>query len=323
LEPVSLELHEGDASSLKATVYPSDATDQSISWTSSDESVVTVSQEGEVQSVSIGKAVITVYTADGNYTATCEINVAPLDNVIYYKTTDGKTISPSNPSSVGSFVSNTYSNGWGRMVFNEPVKIIGNDAFKGIGTLKEFIIPGTVTSIGDRVFESCSSLVSVTVPASVKAVGVRAFHLCPNLEHFEYANTEWDSHGLSIDNVLVGFAPAGITSYVLFGTLRHIADNVFEDCTQLEIIHLPYATGVIGDYAFAGCSSLKSVLAPRQDPPVLGPHAFDRIETDYSIYVEGGCEEKYKAADGWHNYESHIKTMEYSERSKDPGKKRR
>ena len=75
LDKASLELTEGDKATLTATVFPDNATNKSISWTSGDEKVATVSAAGEVTAVAPGKATITVTTEDGNKTAKCEVNV--------------------------------------------------------------------------------------------------------------------------------------------------------------------------------------------------------------------------------------------------------
>ncbi|MCL2681883.1 MAG: Ig-like domain-containing protein [Bacteroidales bacterium] len=59
---------------LTATVWPSTATNQTVTWSSSTPSVATV-LNGVVTAVAQGSAVITVTTADGNKTATCTITV--------------------------------------------------------------------------------------------------------------------------------------------------------------------------------------------------------------------------------------------------------
>ncbi len=65
----------GATASLTATVTPSDATNKSVTWESSNRSVATVSDAGVVTAVADGTAVITVTTADGGYKATCEVTV--------------------------------------------------------------------------------------------------------------------------------------------------------------------------------------------------------------------------------------------------------
>ena len=76
LDQTKLELTEGDTATLTATVNPSDATDKTLTWTSSDASVASVSANGEVKALKAGTATITVSTANGK-TATCIVTVEP------------------------------------------------------------------------------------------------------------------------------------------------------------------------------------------------------------------------------------------------------
>ena len=68
-----LELVVGESSSLVASVFPTDATDTSIFWSSSDESVATVT-EGTVTGLKTGTCVITVST-DNGLSARCSVRV--------------------------------------------------------------------------------------------------------------------------------------------------------------------------------------------------------------------------------------------------------
>lgn len=72
VEPETLTLAVGASSSLTVTVVPEDA-DYTLSFTSSDEQVATVSEEGLVEALSDGTATITVKA--GNFSATCEVTV--------------------------------------------------------------------------------------------------------------------------------------------------------------------------------------------------------------------------------------------------------
>ncbi len=74
LDQTSLTLTEGETGTLTATVEPSNATDKSVTWTTSDESVATVAN-GVVTAVGAGTATITVKTQDGGFTDTCEVTV--------------------------------------------------------------------------------------------------------------------------------------------------------------------------------------------------------------------------------------------------------
>ena len=75
LDKTSLTLHGNESQQLTATVLPADAS-QELTWTSSDESVATVSQSGLVSAVADGHAVITATTTDGtNLSASCDVTV--------------------------------------------------------------------------------------------------------------------------------------------------------------------------------------------------------------------------------------------------------
>ena len=75
LDESSLTLAPGETAQLTATVSPDDASDQSVSWSSSDEKVATVSGSGKVTAVAAGEAEITVTTTDGGKTDTCTVTV--------------------------------------------------------------------------------------------------------------------------------------------------------------------------------------------------------------------------------------------------------
>ncbi len=75
LDKSSLELVEGEESSLIATIAPSDASNKTFTWSSSNSQVATVDDNGKVKAIAPGTATITATTADGGKTATCVVSV--------------------------------------------------------------------------------------------------------------------------------------------------------------------------------------------------------------------------------------------------------
>gem|GEM_PF-6027139 len=75
LSQSSVSLLRGAAVQLTATVAPSDATDTSVTWASSDEDVATVSSSGLVTAVASGTATVTVTTTDGGFEDEAAITV--------------------------------------------------------------------------------------------------------------------------------------------------------------------------------------------------------------------------------------------------------
>lgn len=74
INPTSANLQIGGSTDLTYTILPANATDKSVSWSSSNTSVATVNN-GHVTAIAAGMATITVTTTDGNKTATCSVTV--------------------------------------------------------------------------------------------------------------------------------------------------------------------------------------------------------------------------------------------------------
>ena len=74
VSPASKTMNVGDADYLCETVYPSNATNQMVTWCSSDESVAEVNiYSGKVTAKKAGIATITACTVDGGFAASCEV----------------------------------------------------------------------------------------------------------------------------------------------------------------------------------------------------------------------------------------------------------
>ena len=74
LNKTSLTLDVNESETLTATITPSNATDKSVTWESSDTNIATV-ENGKVTATGEGTATITVTTEDGDKTATCTVTV--------------------------------------------------------------------------------------------------------------------------------------------------------------------------------------------------------------------------------------------------------
>lgn len=65
----------GERIKLQTKILPEDATDKSIRWSSSNQSVCTVTNDGTVIATGNGSTVVLAYTNDGNIPATCVVTV--------------------------------------------------------------------------------------------------------------------------------------------------------------------------------------------------------------------------------------------------------
>jgi len=92
VSPTSLELAIGGSDVLLATIEPFNATNDSVTWISSNTSVVTVTSGGLVTARGVGTATITVETVDGQHTDTCSISVTNTETI----PVTGVTVTPTS-----------------------------------------------------------------------------------------------------------------------------------------------------------------------------------------------------------------------------------
>jgi len=81
-ETLSLKMGQTVTGQLVAEVQPKNATKQGVNWISSDNSVATVSANGQVTALKAGTAVITATSSEGGFTKTCAVTVAPAEQIV-------------------------------------------------------------------------------------------------------------------------------------------------------------------------------------------------------------------------------------------------
>ena len=99
LNKTSTELTVGGNETLTVAVLPDNATDKTVTWSSSDESVATVDNNGTVTAVGVGMATITVTATNGtddntvdDQTATCTVTVKPDNTALNDAITAAETL---------------------------------------------------------------------------------------------------------------------------------------------------------------------------------------------------------------------------------------
>ncbi len=96
LNQTSVRLREGETVTLVATVKPDNATDKTITWSSSDSNVATVDNTGVVKALMEGE--ITITAKAGDYKATCTVSVysssfVPNENYLSFTAIENSTLS--------------------------------------------------------------------------------------------------------------------------------------------------------------------------------------------------------------------------------------
>ena len=117
---------------------------------------------------------------------------------------------------------------------NREVSGIGEKAFYQTPTIKEVVLPDTVTFIGELAFAGCTALEKIVIPASVTYIDKFAFYGCTSLKSIEFKGQE----------------------------LLSIGDFAFLECTALETITLPEGLEEIGNQTFGNCKSIKTLTTP-------------------------------------------------------------
>ena len=278
LDKTALSLAIGEAATLTATVKPDDATDKTVVWSSSDESIAKV-DNGKVIALKIGSAIVTATAA--SFSVSCNVTVIHPDNIIYYTSTDGNIVKPYNESAFGAnIISNEYNDGIGRIIFDGIVQNIGSTAFRGCKELMSINIPLTVTSIGYGAFESCKKLQIINTLKSVTAIGEHAFAHCDCLMSITLPKAitsieEWSFYGCDRLNeidipsnvVKIGkesFAYSSLEKLILHEGLEIIEDGAFVH-SEISELHLPNTVQSIGYHAFGSCKLEEIVVSSNLD----------------------------------------------------------
>ena len=93
LNEETLLMKKGETSHLEVTVLPHNATDKSVTWTSSDEYVVAVDDGGNIVAVGDGEAEVVATTNDGsNLSASCQVTVIDPEGGVYGVSADGISV---------------------------------------------------------------------------------------------------------------------------------------------------------------------------------------------------------------------------------------
>lgn len=74
LDQSNLSMNEGESKNINATVKPENATNKSVTWSSTNENIAIV-ENGKITAKSPGSTIITAITVDGKFKATCNIEV--------------------------------------------------------------------------------------------------------------------------------------------------------------------------------------------------------------------------------------------------------
>ncbi len=239
----TVEVHAGEEFVLPLETNPwyhPMGDDLRVVWSSTDEKVATVDQNGKVKTLKKGSAGIVAAIerlgSDGEWEETL------------YSTS--VTLRVLNEFTVSNYTLTDY-NGLGGVVVipdNLNVWYIGAEAFKDNDNITKIVIPASVIQINERAFENCTALEEVYFVNEKHRVDGNG-----NIVQYDEAWNELS---------------AGQTGQVIdWSDLSMIYEYAFYGCTNLKKIDFSNVkTATVAHYAFAGCNKLKEVV----DMPSIG-----------------------------------------------------
>ena len=182
---------------------------------------------------------------------------------------------PDSVTSIGGYAFSGCT-GLTSITIPDSVTSIDYDAFSGCTGLTNVTIGNSVTRIGYSAFYGCTSLTSITIPDSVTSIGNSAFYGCTGLKEVHISSVEkWCNIDFA-SNVYYGRDTANPLYY---------AHNLYLNGEKVTDLVIPDGVANIGDYAFVGCTGLKSVTVP-ESVEYMGRYAFSACPDDLLMITD-------------------------------------
>lgn len=263
LDKTTISLAVGESAQLTATVKPDNATDKTIVWISSDESVAEVIN-GKVTALKSGTTTITARC--GNKSAECIVTViVPVSSVTLDKNdlmllvgdaaTLIVTVKPDNATSKNV----TWSSS------NEAVATVKNGNVVAVKE-GEAIISASVGNISASckvVVINANRVIKYTAESSVTPFNQDAFGAKIISNEYSYPNGMiiFDDPVIEIGRNAF-YKCQTLTTIVIPENVSAIGDNAFMNCEKLSSIDIPESVTSIGIAAFKECHSLSDIILP-------------------------------------------------------------
>lgn len=257
LDKSEMEMVAGNSYQFTVTLKPDNASDKTLSWSSSDENVATVDNSGKVTAISEGKVTITVKTSNPAQSASCDITVKAASI-------------PVTGVNINSWIINIGVNETAAIAYtiqpedatNKEVTFSSDNtdvvAVDSEGTLVG-VSSGSAKVSVTTVDGGFSSVCTVNVVGSVGTIEVDGFFY----KDYGTASLELipDPSGTkkySGDITIPGKVTYGGIEY----TVESIGDRMFNGNYELKSVTIEPGVREIGAYAFSGCENLEKVVLP-------------------------------------------------------------
>ena len=298
----------GDKLQMEYRVLPARLADTiKLDWTSSDESIATVDENGVVTGVAKGQCVITA-TAESGLSASANLTYMPIsatevqvtdydEDTVFGEITIPETVTCEGDETVYTVTS------------------VADKLFSQKYNITEVHLPDTITTVGERAFDQIHGLNYINIPKGLTALtGIQAFGYggWDTLEAGEWlvdtlyvpaALATWNQCAFSGNKYTSAVLEDGLhmvgsyglsnnaklTDVKMASTVQFLKNNAFSSCEALESIELPEGLLYIGNQAFLA-DPLKSVDLP-DSVKYVGTQAFESLKYDSSTVTYVGAPE--------------------------------
>ena len=192
-------------------------------------------------------------------------------------------------------------------VFAKNLKIIGNSAFQGSGlTSIDFSTNESLDSIGAWAFAQCGALTTAKMNDNTSKIGEGAFFDDASLVSFNMPLA-----CTVAPNYIFKGATSIDTTYVLNHNVTTIGDYALMGWNHVTTFTLPNNLEYIGSNAFEGWTSLIQLDAEgiEKAVPELGANVWEGVDqSNVSLFVAEDLVEDYKITDQWKEFKISART---------------
>ena len=291
-------LKPGDTGSISASTSPIGVI-TNLSYSSSDNSVATVDNNGNITAVGTGTTNICVTDSISQITECTQLTIkntllgeGDVSATIRAKNTTGETTLCSN-SSLGSISKmaidgieitpvSSYTFGDTDLHTLDIWYLSSNvpyDAFEYAERIETAVIKDRMTVIDARAFFWCTGLTSVQIGSGITAINNSAFQGNKSMtsiiipDSVNTIGTNVFSGCTSLTSATIGSGITsiseamfkgctGLTELTINGDIGTIGNSAFLECKSLSAYPFTNALTVIGGAAFKGCESLSNIVMP-------------------------------------------------------------
>ena len=300
ISPKSASVGLGHTVQLTALIKPSNATNKNLSWSVSDETIISVDDRGTVKGLSLGTATATVTTEDGGFTASAEITVcyAPANTWTAIGTLNKDFCGVFNGDgyAVRGIYINTQESYQGLFGYSYSGSIIAN-----LGVAESYIYGDTcvggVVGGNNGTVTNCYNTGSVTGSNGVGGViggSNSSITDCYNTGSVTGSNSVGGVAGSNsgFGTVTNCYNTGSVTGKNKVGGVAGYNDYIVTGCyNEGSVTGEEYVGGVVGenDVTVTGCYNTGSVTGERVVGGVVGysRSAYDRSTTVANCYNTG------------------------------------